>query len=218
VEAFSEFSRLLTYHKRHGSLSTMRRVAVHLRRALLSNRTVLFYCDLDGQNTTRTVPLASSPTIERARRETEVDDRDLAEIIELWNPALARQNINQRFEKGASLWIIRSEGKLAGHGWSLRGGTIQPHYFPLGPDDAHLFDFVVFPRYRGRGLNPLLVGHILGALSAECRGGRAFIEVAEWNKSQLSSLEKTPFRRLGCARKCLVFRRTIVYWDENEAA
>jgi ribosomal protein S18 acetylase RimI-like enzyme len=97
----------------------------------------------------------------------------------------------------------------------LHGGTVEPHYFPLGWDDVHLFDFHVFPQYRGQGMNPFLVTHILRSLAAE-GADRAFIEAAEWNEAQLSSLAKTPFRRLGCARKSTIFGCTIVWWAENE--
>jgi GNAT superfamily N-acetyltransferase len=117
---------------------------------------------------------------------------------------------------GASLWLIKLEDNLAGYGWTLRGSSVEPHYFCLGPDDAHLFDFHVFPQYRGRGVNPFLVNSILRSLAAEC-GGRAFIEAAEWNRAQLASLSRTPFHRLGRARKFTIFR-TMVRWEESKTA
>jgi len=112
--------------------------------------------------------------------------------------------------------MIKSEGKLAGYGWSLRGRTIERHYYRLGPDDVHLFDFYVFPQYRGRGLNPLLVTEILRNLAIE-RMDRAFIEAAEWNQAQLASLRKTPFHRLGRASKFTILQKTIIFWDESPA-
>jgi len=109
------------------------------------------------------------------------------------------------------MWLIDIEGKLAGYGCTLRGCTVEPHYFRLGPDDVHLFDFQVFPQYRGRGLNPLLVNYILRSVAFECRG-RAFIEAAEWNRAQLASLRRTPFRRFGAARKFTLLGSTVVCW------
>jgi ribosomal protein S18 acetylase RimI-like enzyme len=97
----------------------------------------------------------------------------------------------------------------------MQGNTIEPHYFPLTPDDVHLFDFHVFPQYRGQGMNPLLVKHILRSLTDECVG-RAFIEAAEWNEAQLSSLRKTEFRYMGWARKIAIFHRTIVCWSRKK--
>jgi len=90
-------------------------------------------------------------------------------MTSFWNPKLAHQSMKERFGLGASLWLIKSRDKLAGYGWTLRGGTVEPHYFPLGQDDVHLFDFHVFPHYRGQGMNPFLVIHILRSLAAEGR-------------------------------------------------
>lgn len=208
----ASISRLAAYYKRHGLSATLRRFGLAARRALFSNRMVLFYCDL---STLGLVPLALPKRlkVERHKSQADVRGQDLQEITGFWNAQLARRNIRQRFGLGASLWLIKSEGQLAGYGWSLRGRTVESHYFLLGQDDVHLFDFQVFPQYRGQGINPLLVGHILQNLALECRG-RAFIEAAEWNRPQLASLRRTPFRRLGLATKITLLRRTIVSWNE----
>jgi GNAT superfamily N-acetyltransferase len=174
---------------------------------------VLYYCDLFEQRRS-TSDLPDGLTVDRKREQTDLGPRDLQEIVSFWNPKLARRRINERFECGASLWLIRSEGRLAGFGWTLRGYTVEPHYFPLGAEDVHLFDFYVFPQFRGRRLNPLLVGTILRNLADECHG-RAFIEAAEWNQNQMASLQRTAFQRLGLATKFTLLRRTIVRWDEK---
>jgi ribosomal protein S18 acetylase RimI-like enzyme len=136
---------------------------------------------------------------------------DVDRIVNFWNPDLTRRNIEERFREGASLWLIRSEEHLAGYGWSLTGRTIAPHYHPLSANDVHLFDFLVFPEYRGRNINPSLVEYMLKRLAAEgCT--RAYIEVREWNHAQLKSLGKTRFQRLGFARKVSLGGRTFVEW------
>jgi ribosomal protein S18 acetylase RimI-like enzyme len=211
----SSISRLTAYFARHGFWATVHRAVIAGKRAVFSNRMVLLYCDLSAQSSPA-ADLPKSLTVERYRTQTEVSLSDLEQISSFWNPLLSKRNIKKRFEQGGSLWLIKSEDRLAGYGWTLQGHTIEPHYFRLGPDDVHLFDFQVFPQYRGRGMNPQLVGYILRSLAVECRG-RAFIEAAEWNRPQLASLRNTPFRRLGLARKFTVLRRTIVCWDDNEA-
>jgi ribosomal protein S18 acetylase RimI-like enzyme len=173
---------------------------------------VLFYCDLPGQASLRT-DSPSSLDVEQKRSEAELSPQDLQEMTSFWNPKLARRLMKERFGLGASLWMIKSEGHLAGYGWSLQGRTVEPHYFPLGQDDVHLFDFHVFPQFRGRGMNPFLVNHILQSLATE-KAGRAFIEAAEWNQPQLSSLTKTPFHRLGMAGKWTILGRTMVRWGK----
>jgi ribosomal protein S18 acetylase RimI-like enzyme len=207
-------SRLTAYYKRHGLGATLRRFSLAARRTLFSSRMVLLYSDLSAQSGS-TSDLPDSLKVEQKKDQTELGSQDLQELISFWNPKLACRRIKERFELGASLWLIKSEGRLAGFGWTLRGHTVEPHYFLLGMDDLHLFDFHVFPQYRGRGLNPFLVSYILSSLAAECQG-RAFIEAAEWNQAQLASLQRTPFRRLGSARKFTLFRHAIVFWGSNE--
>jgi ribosomal protein S18 acetylase RimI-like enzyme len=212
----TSISRFAGYCRRHGFRATLRRAGLAVRRSLFSSQHVLFYCDLPGQ----TSPPAALPNflkVERKESPAELTPQDLHEMTSFWNPKLAHRNIKQRFDQGASLWLIKSYDRLAGYGWTLPGRTIEPHYFPLGQDDVHLFDFYVFSAYRGRGVNPLLVAEILHRLATDC-GGRAFIEAAEWNEAQLSSLGKTPFCRLGSARKLTIFGCTIVCWAENKAA
>ena len=214
----TSISRLAFYYRRNGFRATVRRFTLAVSRVLFYNRMVVYYCDLSEL---RSLPadLPSSVTVERKQSETELDPRDLENIVNFSNPEQARRNIKERFEQGASLWLIKSEGGLAGFRWSLGGRTLKRYFFPLGQDDVHVFDGFVFPQYRGRGLSPLLFIHILHSLAAESGSrGRAFGEVAEWNQAQLSSLRKTPFRRMGWARKFTIFRRTIVCWDENETA
>jgi ribosomal protein S18 acetylase RimI-like enzyme len=211
----TSISRLRAYYTRHGFGATIRRAGLALKRGLFSSRMVVFYCDL-GKQTTAPVNIPSSLIVERLRTYAELSQQALQEMTSFWNPKQAHRNILERFDQGASLWLIKSGEKLAGYGWTLQGRTIEPHYFPLAQDDVHLFDFHVFPQYRGKGINPFLVTHILHSMTDEC-GGRAFIEAAQWNEAQLSSLRKTPFRRLGWARKSAIFHRTIVCWAQNEA-
>jgi ribosomal protein S18 acetylase RimI-like enzyme len=202
-------TRFATYYSRHGLRSTAHRLGLELRRGLFSNHQVLFCCDL-----THVLPPEARPSlvkVERKKSYAELNPLDLHEMIAFWNPKLAQQRIEERFCQGAVLWLIKSEERLAGYGWTLRGGTVESHYFPLSQDDVHFFDFHVFPQYRGRGINPLLVNHILRSLAADGRR-RAFIEAAEWNQRQLSSLGRTPFRCFGRAMKWTVLHHTLVWW------
>jgi hypothetical protein len=214
VSISSSVSRFTDYHKRNGLRATAHRLGLATKRALFSSRSVLFYCDLSTLKPAL-ADLPNSLKVERHTSQTDLGLEDLQAIISVWNPAQTRRNMKERFELGASLWLIRSKGHLAGYGWTLQGRTVEPHYFPLAPDDTHLFDFHVFSQYRGRGVNPFLVNYILRNLATECQS-RAFIEAAEWNQAQLASLRRTPFHRLGPARKLTLFRCTMVFWGGSK--
>lgn len=205
-------ARLAAYSKRHGLRATLHRSGLFLRRLFSSNRMVLFYYDFP--NNADACPATSLPdrlTVERKQSRHEMASADWEQIINFWNPDLCQRKFAERFREGACLWLIRSEEKLAGYGWTATGRTIAPHYHPLGANDVHMFDFLVFPEYRGRKINPSLVDHILNQLAAEGRT-RAYIEVREWNRPQLISLGRTRFRLLGVARKASLFGRVFVEW------
>ncbi|HTT22808.1 MAG TPA: GNAT family N-acetyltransferase [Candidatus Sulfotelmatobacter sp.] len=212
----NSISRIAEYYRRHGLVATIRRAGLAATRALIANRMVVFYCDLNTQ-TAAPSTLPDSFKVDRLNAELQIGAQDLDQITRFWMPEVVKRNIEQRFAQGASLWLIKSGEKLAGYGWTLKGGSIEPYYFPLGSDDVHLFDFYVFPHYRGRGINPRLVAYILRELAADC-GGRAFIEAAEWNQAQLSSLRKTEFLHLGLVRSFSVFGGKYVHWVEGQAA
>src|SRR3990172_241454 len=146
----TSISRLAFYYRRNGFRATVRRFTLAVSRVLFYNRMAVYYCDLSEL---RSLPadLPSSVTVERKQSETELDPRDLQEIVNFSNPEQAQRHIKERFEQGASLWLIKAEGRLAGYGWTLRGRTMEPYFLRLGPADVPLFAFLVFPPYRGPG-------------------------------------------------------------------
>jgi ribosomal protein S18 acetylase RimI-like enzyme len=215
--AISEsISRLRAYHARNGLAATVRRAGLAAKRALFSGHSVLFYCDLSSLKGPAP-ELPNSLTVERKRSSSELASEDLQTITSFWNPELATRNLKQRFDLGASLWLIRSNGRLAGYGWTLTGRTVEPHYFPLSPDDVQFLDFHVFSKYRGRAIDWFLMTHILHTLAAEGLT-RAFGEAAEWNHASLSSFKMTPFRQLGTASKITLFGHTLVWWPEIQTS
>jgi GNAT superfamily N-acetyltransferase len=206
-------SRFAEYHSRHGWTATWRRLALAAKRSFFAGREVLFYCDLSeiAVNPAPHTPI----TVERKQTQSEINPEILERITDSWNPSVTQNRLKERFRLGAVLWLVRCEGDFAGYGWTLQGRTVAPHYFSLAQQDIHFFDFFIFPRFRGRGLNPLLIREMLRTTAAECKG-RAFIEAAEWNTAQLASLARTPFLRLGLAKKVSLFGHALVWWSQPQ--
>lgn len=212
----NSISRVTDYYSRHGFRATVSRFVLAAKRALFSSRMIVFYCDLPSLPV-RPVNIPASMTVERVTGEGELRPQDFDEITSFWNPTQARRNVRERFANGASLWLIKSEEHVAGYGWTMQGRTIAEYYFPMAPKDVQLFDFYVFPKFRGRALHWLLTAYILQALAAE-GAARAFADTGEWNQPQISSFRMTPFRRLGLVRSFTVFGHTFVSWAERESA
>ena len=211
----NSISRVAEYLKRHGIAATFRRAGLAAKRALFAAGMVVFYCDLDEKKL-RPVSIPKNFSIERISALAELSMERRQQITSFWNPKLADRNIRERFERGASLWLLECDGCVAGYGWTLRGAAIEPYYFPLAPDDVQLFDFYVHPRFRGRALHWLLTGHILRALAIE-GGSRAFADTGEWNQAQLASFKLTPLRPLGTVRTYTVFGRKLTRWSNGDA-
>jgi len=210
----ASLSRLVEYHRRHGFRATLRRAGIAARRAVFAGDMVVFYSDLDPDSL-RPVKIPAGFSIERFKSLTDLSSADFEQVTSFWNPRLASSNIRERFARGAVLWLVKSRGSVAGYGWTLRGDSIEPYYFPLGADDVQLFDFYIALRFRGRALHWLLTGHILQALAAE-GGARAFADTGEWNDAQLASFQMTKLRPLGRVRTFRVFGRLLTHWKPNE--
>jgi GNAT superfamily N-acetyltransferase len=208
-------NRFVAYYSTHGILATVKRMKLALKRGVFANRMVVFYCDLRKPLGPMT-NLPTSITVERLYSYGQLPAEDLQFLTSFWNPKQAHQNIQERFEKGASLWLIRWQGNLAGYGWTVLGKTITPYFLPVGENDVQLFDFYAFPKFRGRGIHLLLIAYILQTMAAEGRT-RAFGDTAEWNDAQLASFRMTPFRPLGLARSFAIRGHTFVTWDQHNA-
>lgn len=212
----SSITRFLDYYRRHGFRAALLRVRIAFNRGILVERMVVFYFDL-AKHVSVESRIVNSLRTERVTLREDLSQQDFETMVRSGNSRLVRKRIEERFSKGASLWLVRSGSELAGYGWTLQGRTVERYYFPLAADDVHLFDFHVFPQYRGRNINPYLVTTILRGLATSC-GGRAFIEAASWNEAQLSSLKKTPFRPLGVAKSVPVLGGSFVRWTDEQGA
>jgi len=202
--------RLFSYWQRHGFGATWRRAAVLLWRAFVQNGRVLFCCDLQSPEVARPAGISSGQlTIERLRGPERMGESDWQKIVSTRTAAVCRRLFGERFQRGASLWLVRCNGNLAGYGWALPCDSMERRYYPAGAKDVHLVEFLVFPEFRGLRINSFLVNHILGQLATEGKA-HAYLDVAEWNKVALSSYRHTSLRPVGIWRGGPLQKRKLV--------
>ena len=207
--------RFVAYYRRFGLFATVRRGAEWIRESVSNRDAVLFYCDLQAGLAIHGGP-SGGFSVERKECPSDISTGDMERMLDHWNRDLKVRQIRDRFQRDATAWFVKKDGQLAGYGWTLTGATMEPHFFPVAENDVHLFDFIVFPEFRGQGANPVLVNRILAVVASEGRT-RAFIESALRNEAQLRSLNKTPFRKLGIAKKTSCFKWVFVAWDKAGA-
>jgi ribosomal protein S18 acetylase RimI-like enzyme len=209
---YYSLQRFVHYLGRYGVHATVRRIVLSWQHLRTGTRWLVYFCDLREAQPVDVSSLAGG-RVERKNTLAQVPPDDLSITKDNWNSVSARNEMDKRFKLGASLWEFKIGEKIAGYGWTVAARTIDTPFFPLGQEDVFLFDFFVYPEFRGRRINPLLVNYILAQLASE-KKGRAFLETAEWNTQEQSSLRRTPFLIRGKTRKCQLFGRTLVLWSK----
>lgn len=205
--------RIYSFVQRHGMRALAARALLEIRHVLKGHRMVLFCCDGFGIDGVRR-PESTSGHIERIQTASQLAPCDFGRLLMSGDPIMIKSEIEERFAKGASLWLFKVQGRVAGFGWTVVGHTMEPYFFPLAPYDVHFFDFFVLPEYRGNRINPTLINGILEQRVLLGKG-RAYIECWEWNQPQLASLKRTPFQKLAVATKRTLFGRTMVSWRQG---
>lgn len=205
--AMSAVTRLWSFYRSHGLGPTLARGTESIRRLSYGGRMILFSCVLPAP------PVGHSSALSFDRHNAASLDR--AEYLGVFGQrdAAARETeLTARFAAGSELWLARWEGRLAAYGWTIQGGTIEPHFFPIQAEEVHFFDFFVAPGMRGRGINVALMLEVMARLG-EQGVRRMHVECAAWNAAQLRSLDKCALQRNGAARMVRVFGHSLVIWD-----
>jgi len=206
------FTRLVRYYRRRGIIGTFRRFLQKIMELFLQKPNIIFSVDLPGLKNEKYV-LPDNFSVECVKGEDEISIQDLNNLFEHIGQRIFRHQMKERFSKEALLWLVKVNGILAGHVWSIQGRTIQPYYLPLTKKDVHLFDNFIFEELRGRGVNPVLVNYVLAKLK-EKDMARAFIETSVANTPEIHSLAKTGFEKYGLARKYHAWGRCLVIWSK----
>jgi len=121
----------------------------------------------------------------------------LAELADL-----PESEILRRLNVGNKAYLLRVDDEPASYGWSATGpadiGNLKLS-FTVPQGERYLWDFVTLPAFRGRGLYPHLLQHILRSEMAE----------AEWfwighesdNEASRRGIHKAGFRPAGHIRR-----------------
>ena len=204
------FTRFTRYYNSKGLSTTIRRIVQKFAESLFEKPYILFYADLAGINDAEH-SLPKNFNVTSYQNERDVPQKDLEAFFDYLGEKMMRYYLKTRLHRGASLWVVKVDGTPAGYLWSIRGDTIQPHYFPLTENDVNLFDDLIFEKFRGRGINPLFVNEVLCRLKHQSLT-RAFIDTNVTNCPEIHSLAKTGFKQFATARKFRLGKRNFTTW------
>jgi len=208
------YLRATAYVRKHGVSRTIGRLLTEVRRRTVEHREVLFWFDLSAWT-----PDGSVNNIQYSIDAIE-DRASLPEAFRLrlgqeYPLTLVDRSLQKRFEERATLWCLRHRSEFIGYTWTIPGRTLRPYFYPLTAHDVHIFDNFIFPEYRGRRLNSVLITYILRTLKVS-GFHRAYIETAEWNHAELRSLARIGFVCLGCGKRGGHQGKHVVTWWLSE--
>lgn len=203
---------MIEFYKKRGFLKTVYRILEHPYQTVLKSRRILIYAEMSEiDDSVLNLPL--SITIDAKKTYSEAVQIDMQKMVMYWEKEREIEKTQERFRKGAVLWVLRLNGNIVSFVWSIKGKVVTPWYLPLTPHDAFIFDAITFEEYRGQGLYPLLMNYILARLRLE-GVSRAVAELYAWNKSSINGLKKTCYRKFGEARKLRCFGKNITIWSQ----
>lgn len=169
------------------------RRAVHAWRETFQRRNYVFACDAGAAP-----PLSCAGLVIECWSGPEPPTGALAAELAALLPAEHLAVNNLELAEGAALWIGRLGGRIAGMSMSRPAGRYRRWFVPLGPADVVVFRNVTLPDFRGRGVCPDLMRHIVRAAVAP--GGRALVDCRVYNHASIRSIEKAGFHRIAtCA-------------------
>jgi RimJ/RimL family protein N-acetyltransferase len=114
--------------------------------------------------------------------------------------AVAREidSVAMEMRHGAVYWAVYLGDCLVGRSMSRRGNHFRRWFVPLDERDVVLFSAETFPAFRGRGVQPARMRHII---TQEVRpGGHAYADCKIYNTVSARGMEKAGFRKIATAK------------------
>ena len=205
-------SRLKNYIKNKGFKSTSIRLIEKSKHMLFKRRFNIYHANIANFSSINS-NLPASMVIVRKANEDEIESHILESLCELRQEKIVMQQFQERFPKGALLWILTINGDLAGFMWSIRRSPIEHFFFPLMDNDVYFFDIMILLEQRNKNLFPLFMHSVLSKLKHEGISN-GYYTTYEWNKQMIKSTTKTAFQKIGMAQKFHMLGKDVVLWSE----
>jgi GNAT superfamily N-acetyltransferase len=206
--------RIIRFYKKNGLTLLCRQAAVKLWQKVFIKPDVIYFADIAELSTPKCQLMDFCQIVERdAANPINAGEMDaLADYIE---PHMLRHQVEQRFQVGAKLWLLKKENACIGMVWTLVGRTVEPFYYLIDSQDVHFFNNEIFKPYRGKGFNPPLIEYVLFQMKNKGLV-RAYIETNQRNIAEQRSLSKTSFCPVGKAIKLNLGKKNITVWSNSQ--
>ncbi len=182
-----EFRRL---RRRYGLIALPGRVLRKTWQRLMRNK---HYVSVHGHGAT-IFPMPDKLRIERYVREQDIPSSVLEQVtVEEGNSFV--HFMRREFANHGVLWLCYMDGEIIAYQWSRVGKYIRQWFVSLSNADVLIFSTVTFPNWRGRGIGPAMMGHIIANEVHD--QGVTYIDCKEWNTPAIRAIDKAGFTRIG---------------------
>ena len=187
----SAVERIVRFVRRHGVAAMPRTTALLVWRRLFADEHFVFSLHAEPFQLRQVV---DGLLIQRYGTLEEIPGRHFQQLMAEEGSVLLQQ-MNREFADGGVFWVATLEEHVVAYQWSRRGFQVERWFVPLEADDVVIFATVTFPQWRGRGIGPAMMQHII---ANELAGrGRAYVDCKVWNKPAMRGIAKAGFTCMG---------------------
>ena len=105
----------------------------------------------------------------------------------------------QELGENATLWVAFVDGRVATTAFTRKGKYFRRWFLDLRPEDVIVFRLNTKPEFRGRGLAPSLIRHVLNSITNLSE--HAYIDCRTYNKPSKRCIEKAGFKCVAVKKK-----------------
>jgi hypothetical protein len=212
---FRRLKALYLKVKSNGFVYASKWLITTLYHRLIPQKQIIWYTDLTEIDS-EGFSMPDNVVIQRFYSADQVDKEDLKTLIECGTDLMGSAGsilVRERFNKGAVLWLLKENGRLAGYRWSIINNHVTPTYFPHTETDVHSIGIEIFPGFRGGDLFRLFHEGTKVVLKKE-GSKRFYSETHLWNKRAVKAYSKTNSHKIGIATRFSVFGKNVVIWHD----
>lgn len=202
--------RIARKYREIGFTGIVRRFLEKLRQDTIDNINNIYVWDFSATSPESTT--SGNVSIIAIRKGNDLSACQLEKLDLFEDRGWLNSKLESRFSKGAILWLVSHDGELASYLWTIRGRHVDPYFFPFTNSDVLIFDVETFREFRGLGIVPRVINEIACILRGDGIS-RFLIDTGIWNTAMNRSLQRTPFKLIGTARKLTFFRKNITIWS-----
>lgn len=210
---FRRLKVIVNKFRSNGAVACLIWLFVAIIRRIFPYRQAIWFTDLTELSTDEFI-MPTNIKIKRYSSRDQMDKEELKRLIECDTELMGSAGgiiIDERFDKGALLWLIEEDCHMAGYRWTIVKDPLMPTYIPHTESDVHELGAEIFEGFRGRNILQISTKYILITLKNE-GFKRFYSESYLWNKRAVNAFLKTDYRKIGIAKRFSLFGRNVIIW------